>query len=294
MNATTAPPTLLKAHWNCHGICSCSCRFCYGMFVGHPALDEADGRRLIDRVAAGGVIDFVLGGGDPFQRKDLVRLVEHAVGSRLHVEIQTNVQVPASPALLETLEPLVTRWGLSLDSADPVIHERVRGRVGNHAKVTRAGEWLTSSGAEWNLRTLLSKPTIDSVAEIGEWLSKIRFPGKWYLLEYSPTGDERAHRTDFEIPTDLFHERAQAIVERYSGRSFRVLPVPDEDRRGIYCLMAPDGSVYNHPPPGADYTVVGNVLDASWEELVRGLVIDYEGHEARYGDSAIREAIEGE
>lgn len=285
---TGVTPPLLKAHWNCHGVCSCSCRFCYGMFIGHPALSTADARRLIERVASAGVIDFVLGGGDPFQRRDLIELVRYATGAGLRVEIQTNAQIPASPSLFETLAPIVTRWGLSLDSAVPAIHDQVRGRVGNHAKVVRAGEWLVSVGAEWNLRTLISKPTEQTVSDIGEWLTRIGFVGKWYLLEYSPTGDERANRPEFEIPTELFRERAEAVGERYRAALFRVLPVPDEERRGIYFLMAPDGSVYNHPPPGADYKVVGNILEHGWNELVERLLIDYEGHASRYGDSAIR------
>lgn len=280
------PAAVKKAHWNCHGVCNCHCKFCYGMFAGHLALDSSSGMTLINNVALGGVEELVFGGGDPLQRKDLLELVTHAAfDRRLTVEIQTNAQL-LTAARLNPLHPWVHRWGLSLDSSDEDVHDLVRGRPGNYRKVIGAANMFTEMNVRWNLRTVVAKPTLSSVCKIGDWLNDIGFVGTWYLLQYTPLGDEMRNRDRFEITAHEFAETVSAVVERFAGTLFSTVPVPDADRRGIYFLMAPDGAVYNHPSPGEPYAIVGNILTDCFEELVQRLTIDFSRHYDRYGTPA--------
>lgn len=274
-----------KAHWNCHGVCNCHCKFCYGMFVGHPAMRTSDACLLIDKVATGGVHELVFGGGDPSLRSDLDQLVHYAASKGLRVEIQTNAQKLPSQRV-SSLHPYVTRWGLSLDSAIEEVHDKVRGKTGNFRKVRQTAELLVSLGAEWNLRTVVSAPTVNNFGDIGEWLSEIGFEGIWYPLEYTPLGDEMGNRPLFEITGNQFMVATHAVEIRYRDAGFQVVTVSDDLRRGIYFLIAPDGAVYNHPPPGEEYTIVGNILRDEFRELVLRLRIDFDLHYARYGSVA--------
>jgi MoaA/NifB/PqqE/SkfB family radical SAM enzyme len=251
------------------------------MFKGHPALDTDDAFRLLDRLS-GNVQELVLGGGDPLLRRDLVALVERAEAAGLGIEIQTNAQLLRSD-FVRAVGNRIIRWGLSMDSAIPLLHDQIRGRSGNHNKVLEAASTFTELGLDWNLRTLVARPTLSTVAEIGEWLKSINFAGVWYLLQYSPTGDEARHRERFEISDEEFQLAVEPIAKRYAGQSFRTIAVPDSARQGIYFLIAPDGSVYNHPRSGEQYAIVGNILTSSFDELVTKLSVDFDGHYNRYG-----------
>ena len=274
---------LLKAHWNCHGVCNCHCKFCYGMFRGHPALSTPDAQALIGKLA-GRVTEFVFGGGDPLLRKDLSGLIEFASDAGLVVEVQTNAHTLTRSFIARHRER-ITRWGLSMDSWDAQLHDSVRGRVGNHAKVLEAASVFSQYGLNWNLRSLVSKPTLSGLAPIGEWLAATRFTGTWYLLQYAPLGDEKHNCDTFQISDADFLAAVKPIEARFSKAPFRVIAVPDVDRRQIYFLIAPDGAVYNHPPPGRPYSVVGNILTESFDILLDRLDIDFRAHYLRYGSA---------
>ncbi len=236
---------------------------------------------MIDRLA-GHVQELVFGGGDPLQRKDLQVLINRAFDKNLRVEIQTNAQF-LTHEFVNNMKDRVVRWGLSLDSWNSQVHDTVRGRTGNYGKVIDAVSWLTGEGVDWNLRTLVARPTLATIEPIGELLQAIRFQGTWYLLQYTAVGDEMHNRQQFEISDTEFSAIVEPIAQKYSQSLFRTLPVPDGDRRQIYFLIAPDGAVYNHPASGSPYIIVGNVLSDSFDDLLARLNIDFRAHYRRYG-----------
>jgi MoaA/NifB/PqqE/SkfB family radical SAM enzyme len=262
------------------------------MFKGHPALDTADALILIERLADH-IEELVFGGGDPLLRKDLPTLINQAFDKNLRVEIQTNAQV-LSKDFVKSVKDQVVRWGFSLDSWDPKVHDAIRGRVGNHKRVVEAAALLADEGIDWNLRTLVARPTLSTVEPIGDWLQSIGFRGNWYLLQYTAVGDEMQNRQQFEISDSEFLAIVEPIVLKYNQSAFHTLPVPDGDRRNIYFLIAPDGAVYNHPPCGHPYVVVGNILSETFDNLLERLSIDFQAHYRRYGiPEKLRAATDG-
>jgi MoaA/NifB/PqqE/SkfB family radical SAM enzyme len=251
------------------------------MFAGHPPLDTRAATALIEKVAASGAKQMVFGGGDALQRKDLPQLAKVAKESGLVVEIQTNAQL-LNDQRYENLQPLVNLWGLSLDSFERALHDSVRGRVGNYDRVQAAALRFQNTDARWNLRTLISKPTHATVSPIGDWLRAIGFRGIWYLLQYTPLGDEIANRHEFEITDGFFEKVAGEITRSFQHSPFRVSATPETKRRGIYFLIAPDGSVYNHPSPGVAYEIIGNIGYHDFAELEARLQMNYHLHNERY------------
>ena len=65
---------------------------------------------LIEKVAASGANQFVFGGGDPLQRKDLAFLASVAKQNGLGVEVQTNAQLLGDTAY-QNVETSVGLWG---------------------------------------------------------------------------------------------------------------------------------------------------------------------------------------
>lgn len=275
-------PQVTKACWNCFGKCNCHCQFCYGQFLGHPDIDTESGKVLLEKIASAQIRTITFGGGDPLIRRDLEELVEYARGLNLQVEVQTNAQL-LTDARFSALSKKVDLWGLSLDSFNDNVHDTIRARDGNYKKVVQAADLLITEEANWNLRTLVCLPTLDTFSDIGDWLTEIGFTGKWFLLQYSPVGDEMQNRGMFEISDAVFADATREVASRYSDRAFDIVSAPDKDRQGIYFLIAPDGATYNHPSPGEPYRIVGNILEDDVFDLIRRLDLDYHKHYARYG-----------
>lgn len=252
------------------------------MFTGRPALPTDAAIAMIAKIGQGRARRLVFGGGDPFLRRDLRTLVWYAVSVGLEVEVQTNGENPYNLCMAD-LSSSVKTWGLSVDSAEMAVHDTVREKRGNYSKVWDLARSFVNLGLEWNLRTVVCKPTLQTFGRIGDNLREIGFTGKWYLLQYSPVGDQAHNRELFDISQHEFDAFTDFVRERYRGASFDTIPVPDADRRSIYFLIAPDGAVYNHPPPGLPYSVVGSLISDEFSTLVDRLRIDYSKHYGRYG-----------
>ena len=84
----SAPETV---HWAVTYRCSENCPDCYARrfsFV-NTELDNSDALKLIDKVADWGVFQLAIGGGEPFARRDLAKIVNHAANHGLAVHITT-------------------------------------------------------------------------------------------------------------------------------------------------------------------------------------------------------------
>lgn len=119
--------------------CQLSCLHCYadsGSAQGHGAMTRADWEQLLDSAPAAGVSKVQLIGGEPTTHPDFSRLLRHALGVGLRVEVFSN--------LLHVTEPLwelFTRPGVELATScysdQAVEHDRITRRPGSHER-TRA------------------------------------------------------------------------------------------------------------------------------------------------------------
>src|SRR3954465_125181 len=86
--------------------------------------------RLIDQVRGFGEKPplFVLTGGDPMRRPDLVELVRYAAGTGLVVALTPSGTAAATPAKLAALKDAgLSRVAVSLDGPTPELHDAFRG-----------------------------------------------------------------------------------------------------------------------------------------------------------------------
>ncbi len=102
--------------------CNLTCPFCITE-EGLESLTFENAVGLLDRFAAQGVTNVVLGGGEPtLWRHDVFRLAAAAKARGLFVQLGTNgVRLPDG---FENHEA-VDRYVLPLEAADPAIHERM-------------------------------------------------------------------------------------------------------------------------------------------------------------------------
>jgi pyruvate-formate lyase-activating enzyme len=151
--------------------CNLQCDYC--CVVSGP---RADPRRLppdriralADEAAAAGLERMFLTGGEPTLRPDLPELIEY-VTDRLPLTLLTNAMLLRGPRW-EGLRPLIEvgrpiAFQVSLDSAEPDLHDAHRGR-GAHARALEGIGTLLATGARVRLAASLPEEHLDEIPRL--------------------------------------------------------------------------------------------------------------------------------
>lgn len=129
------------------GVCQLSCVHCYagsGPDGTHGTMTPDDWERVLTEAAGLGCQHVTYIGGEPLMYPALPRLVRHALGLALEVEVYTNL-VHVSPDLWELFELPGVHLATSWYSNDRGEHEQITGRdtfrqtLGNIEEATRRG-----------------------------------------------------------------------------------------------------------------------------------------------------------
>lgn len=148
-------------------LCNLSCIHCYNE-SGPGYCKELDTKamfRLINSLAKLGVLEIVFTGGEPLVRKDIFELMKHAKEKNIEFSLFTNGTLLDEQRVrkLKRLGPKMV--AVSLDSANPVAHDKIRGR-GSFSKTMRGIRSLIRNGMPVRTNTTLFKGLNDSQTQI--------------------------------------------------------------------------------------------------------------------------------
>jgi sulfatase maturation enzyme AslB (radical SAM superfamily) len=119
----------LAAHIGLTTACNFACRHCYSRSgrksPGELELEEIE--TILDELAAIGCQQLVFGGGEPFLRKDLPRLIGRANALGLDSYVHTNASLVTQPMLDALAAWPPTGLTISLDGAPAEVTDPVRG-----------------------------------------------------------------------------------------------------------------------------------------------------------------------
>jgi radical SAM protein len=134
-------------------------------------LTTAEGFRLIDQVRSFGDVPplFVLTGGDPMRRPDLVDLVRYATDAGLHVALTPSGTAAVTRARLAALRDAgLKRVAVSLDGPDAETHDAFRRVRGSYQWTMRIIEAVTELGLPLQINTTVGRltyPHLEAMAE---------------------------------------------------------------------------------------------------------------------------------
>ncbi len=160
--------------WETTRACALACVHCRADAIPRRdprELTTEEGFRLIDQIAAFSSPPplFVLTGGDPMRRPDLVDLVRYATSRSLIVALTPSGTAAATHKKLRELkEAGLSRIAVSLDGADARTHDAFRGVRGSYdwtMKIIRAAEEL---GLPLQINTTVSRITLSSLEEMAQ------------------------------------------------------------------------------------------------------------------------------
>ena len=190
---TSIPPELLERIWFYTNFdCSLRCRYCVAGLPDdsvRPRLELLLFRRLVDQAVRLGFRQAALTGGEPFQHPDIAAMIDYATAG-----IDTVVLTSGLPVTAKTLDDLtrVDRSRLtvqvSLDSADPVVNDQLRGQ-GSWQKAVRGLEQLVEAGYAVSVRATLDGQGEETLCDLTRLLDPLGVPaGRVYGAPVAKVG----------------------------------------------------------------------------------------------------------
>ncbi len=150
-------PSPVTVNWGITARCNFSCSHCFSRLDRSPELDKADARRVVDVLAGHGVIFLNYGTGEPLLREDLFPLTEYAVSKGLKVTMNSNGSLIDEAAAERIRGSGFHSVGISIDSADPPVHDAFRRMPGSHASAVRAARLLRERGVPLTVSSVICR-----------------------------------------------------------------------------------------------------------------------------------------
>ncbi len=215
------------------------CRACAQPKRNPLELSTEEGKRLIDQIADMRVPVFVLTGGDPIKRPDLLELIEYGTQVGVRVSLTPSATPLLTREVVRRLKDVgLARLAVSLDGSHKEVHDAFRGMSGSFDRTMEAIEWANEVGLPVQINTTFSRRNIDDFEQIAALLERKRI-ALWSVFFLVPTGRgklgdllsaeefelifsklyELSHRASFHIKTtEAQHYRRYMLQQRAAER----------------------------------------------------------------------------
>lgn len=178
--------------WEMTRACALACVHCRAEAQPKRHLLELstnEGLKLMDRLAAFDHAPIVvLSGGDPFMRRDLFDIIEHAVGLGLTVSVSPSATALATEERFRRLAELgVSRVSFSLDGPGAESHDVFRGFPGTFDRTIRMFQMAREAGLEFQINTTITRQTRDYLPQMAGLVGR-EGAALWDLFFLVPVG----------------------------------------------------------------------------------------------------------
>jgi len=148
---------LESVYWIATQACNLRCTYCYqeAACARPNELSTAEALDLVDQIVEAQASVFVITGGEPFARRDLLQVAKHARSAGLQVNVISNGHYVKAHNAREIAETF-NRVTISLDHSKAEHHDRHRG-AGSWKRSKAAIELLLDIGANVDLNSTLSR-----------------------------------------------------------------------------------------------------------------------------------------
>jgi radical SAM protein len=201
--------------WEMTQACDLKCAHCRANSRPHRhplELSTAEAFHLIDQIADMRVPLFVLTGGDPLKRPDLMPIVQYACRRGVRTSLTpSTTPLLVRNAIFDLKASGLMRLAVSLDGSTAELHDGFRGVPGSYQRTLDAIEWCHEAGLPVQVNTTVSK---NNLADINNMIELLKSVGVvlWSVFFLVPTG--RAQQRDLLSPEQ--HEQVFAKLYQTS------------------------------------------------------------------------------
>ncbi len=149
--------------------CPLQCPYCSNpveLERSNAELTTAEWKRVLDELAAIGVLQFHFSGGEPTVRKDLVELVAHATAASLYTNLITSAVLLDRRKVDALADAGLNHVQISIQGADEKRANRVAGFRNAHAKKLAAAKMVREAGLPLTINAVMHRQNLDQLPEI--------------------------------------------------------------------------------------------------------------------------------
>ncbi|MHA3772481.1 radical SAM protein [Verrucomicrobiota bacterium sgz303538] len=217
--------------WEVTRACALACRHCRAEAIHRRDPRELRGEqveRFLDQVARALPKVFVLTGGDPMMRPDLLDIIALATERGLQVSMSPSATPRFVKAdLCKFRDVGLKRVSLSIDGATRETHDKFRGVPGTWDRTMEAILSAREAGIEVQINTTFTKQNLGEFPAFVRLLNEIK-PSLWSVFQLVPTGRGKTDDllSGFQMET-LFEElyklsvRAPYAIKTTEGHHYR-------------------------------------------------------------------------
>jgi Fe-coproporphyrin III synthase len=227
--------------WNCTRRCNLHCVHCYSHSQNKDyggEMTTAEGKALIDDLAAYGAPVILFSGGEPTMRPDLLELAHYATSQGMRAVISTNGTLITPELAAQLKEVGLSYVGVSLDGLRET-HDKFRGMDGAFDLALEGIHNCQAVGIKVGLRFTINKRNAQDIGGIFDLLEQHDIPRVcFYHLVYTGRGskliDEDLTHDETRKVVDLIIDRTKDLHQR--GLPKEVLTV-DNHADGVYLYL---------------------------------------------------------
>ncbi len=268
--------------WNVTFRCPLKCPHCYidaGAEDTRAELGTDEAKRVIDQIAGIGTPVLILSGGEPLLREDIYELASYATGLGIRVSLGTCGILIDDGVAKKMRVAGVRKAAISLDSADPAVHDRFRGIPGAWNRTVEGIRSCLRNGIGVQVNVTVMKENYRNIAEIIAFCRTLGVSG-FQLFFLVPTG--RGAGVE-DITPEMYESIIHAVMDTTASGDVTIRPTCAPQYTRIrselgmktgafpgclagkaYCRIYPTGDVT--PCPYLPLTI-GNVTETPLAEI---------------------------
>ncbi len=175
--------------WDFTHRCNLRCTHCYQdaqKALPHE-LDTDEAKRLVEDLAAAGVVIIAFSGGEPLMRKDFFEVAAHARENGIYVALATNGTLITPETAKKIRDTGIDYVEISVDGKDAASHDSMRGMPGAFAKAVEGIRNCVAEDLYTCIATTVTQANYDQVPAIYDLASDLGVK-RLMCFNFIPTG----------------------------------------------------------------------------------------------------------
>ncbi|MGW3387432.1 radical SAM protein [Streptomyces cinereoruber] len=267
------PRQVRRVNWSIHNRCPMACRGCYNAFVGKQITHE-QAIGIADKLAAHGVTDIVIAGGDPLLWDPVFDVIDHAIDAGIKVALDTTGYTLTKDKLARLGR--LSSLRLPLDGTTPQIQRAFR--RSKDADLTGAFndslDLCDRAGFhKVRVHTVASKANIHDLTAIADNVLRRESVRQWVIFQWWDRRATPALREELHIDADAIRAQIARIQEKYPDAD--IVLADTAVREFLNWMILSSGQVVTFGSGPDEEFIIGDLLTDDVATIANHPILDH-------------------